>query len=166
MFRKITVLLATLAAVFAFSVAPSNAVTLWQETHCQNHVIGGAVLDPDPVVQLCVQTNYGLQADGDGIRVNEVIFQVTKGCSYLERDGGGFVTGLRTSIFGGPLNAVPLDSDAFSPMFSCGPVHRITGLAGFDSGRAHVVTNAHVRIDLANDWNPVFDYNLCRNNAC
>ena len=137
-------------------VPPSaQASTTGQHTTCK-----GRAIHVVQTLVICKQTDYMIQPDGHGIWVIATHVKVVKGCSLLAGTGGRITNVVVTTTYL-TFPYWPVAQERLGTQYRC-TKHWAVGIPGPESGPARVVTNMHVRIRAANDWNPAFGETLRR----
>lgn len=143
-------------AFYALPVPPAVACcAVGQHTQCKARAIHVV-----QTLRVCKVTDYMVQPDGHGLWEIAVHTIVTSGCSLLEGTGGR-ITRQWTQTQHTTFPYWPVAHMDLGRQYRCRKSWAV-GQPGPESGPMRVQTGMHLRINAANDWNPVFTETLYR----
>lgn len=123
--------------------------------------------------KLKVTHRFGVQDDGDGLRINGIRFTTQNRCDRYEGYGdfepygrmGPFITQIHVSILTKAFPHLPIRGTDIRNVDLCDQLIRFH-LAGPDKGNIIVVVSMHLRFNNAFDEDRSIKNALCRNDAC
>lgn len=80
MFKRFLAIIAVALGVFLY-IPPANAATYWNESHCHNHGVITAGGLATGTVTVCIEVQYRLQDDGNGLRLEYAWIDINNGCN-------------------------------------------------------------------------------------
>lgn len=123
--------------------------------------------------KLKIVHGFGVQDDGDGLRINSIRFNTLQRCDRYEgykRNPitgirGPFITKIHVSVLTKAFPNLPIAGRDIRNVDSCDELIRFR-LAGPDKGNIIVVASMHLRFNNSPDEDITIKNSLCRNDTC
>lgn len=162
MIKRFLAIIAVALGVIAY-VPPANAATVWNESHCHNHGVITAGGLATGTVTVCVEVQYRLQDDGDGLRLEYAWIDINNGCNSTLLDSPYLKY---THFYTEYLNYSLYSGQQVSEVYNC-HVTRDLELAGPDHpNEIYAVFDYQLNINNATNWDDEFEFCIGVDHSC